>query len=318
MKAITERLMVRLQIWKKINPVRRYILWYHNRVLRNIIVPYIRQEVASYGKTQDERSAKSLVHLAVKAYMKEDPEAAIIGRLNPAFVDMVVAQVKMFVFAGHENNAIVACYIYYLLSQHPSALARVRTELDSVLGEDVKHAAAVISDNPALLNQLQFTNAVIKETLRLFPPAVFIGEGQKGAFLAQPKTGKTYPTEHSVLFGCSYAMMRNSAFFPEPDRFIPERFLVHDQNDPMYVGKNFWRPFEIGPRNCIGQELAVLQMRLMLALTIREFDVMPILPTLKNPRTVEGDVCYQVGNGKDVLAHPKNGLPVTVKKRLSF
>ena len=60
--------------------------------------------------------------------------------------------------------------------------------------------------------------------------------------------------------------------FPSPDEFIPERFLPAPNNF-QEIPKDAWRPFEKGPRACLGQELAMLEMKIVLALTLREFDV---------------------------------------------
>jgi len=65
----------------------------------------------------------------------------------------------------------------------------------------------------------------------------------------------------------THTIHRRADFFPNPDDFIPERFL--EQKIP----KDAWRPFEKGPRSCIGQELALLEMKIILALTIRDFEV---------------------------------------------
>jgi hypothetical protein len=70
---------------------------------------------------------------------------------------------------------------------------------------------------------------------------------------------------------------RNKRFFPEPTKFIPERFIQSQTPFPdaelfTDAGKDAFRPFEKGPRNCIGQELAMLEGRIILALTVREFD----------------------------------------------
>lgn len=86
--------------------------------------------------------------------------------------------------------------------------------------------------------------------------------------------GITYPTDKAMVWVASSTMHRRADLFPEPDSFIPERFLpVEDPARFQEVPKDAWRPFEKGPRNCIGQELAMLEIKVAVALTIREFDV---------------------------------------------
>lgn len=72
----------------------------------------------------------------------------------------------------------------------------------------------------------------------------------------------------------NHTIHRRADLFPEPDSFIPERFLPAESPDRYQeIPKDAWRPFEKGPRNCIGQELALLEIRIVVALTIREFDI---------------------------------------------
>lgn len=76
-----------------------------------------------------------------------------------------------------------------------------------------------------------------------------------------------------MVWVVSHAIHRRADLFPSPDEFIPERFLPAPDNW-QEIPKDAWRPFEKGPRACIGQELAMLEMRIILAMTAREFDVM--------------------------------------------
>jgi cytochrome P450 len=303
---------------KTLNPLRPYLLWKYNRTLKRILVPYIQNEfkrqVEQDGFRKIEADGpKTILGLAIAGYLKEAPDAAKTGTIDPSFIDDVVAQIKIFLFAGHDTSGATLCFIYYLLARNPSALAKVREELDSVLGPDVRTCAANISRNPNLLNQLPYTSAVIKETLRMYPPAATMREGQKDFFLTHPTTGQRFPTEGFAVLGAAYASMRNPRSWPRPNEFLPERFLARDETDPLYVKKNHWRPFEQGPRNCIGQEFAQIEMRMMIALTVREFDIVPAYPT--DTTKLLGEPCYQVKNLRDVTAHPRDRLPVVVTRR---
>jgi cytochrome P450 len=75
-----------------------------------------------------------------------------------------------------------------------------------------------------------------------------------------------------MVWVVSHAMHRDPNLFPSPDDFIPERFLPSPDNW-QELPKDAWRPFEKGPRNCIGQELAVLEMKIIMATTCRTYDV---------------------------------------------
>lgn len=87
--------------------------------------------------------------------------------------------------------------------------------------------------------------------------------------------GVSYPTVGKMVWINLHTIHRRADLFPEPDSFIPERFLTgNDMWAPQVdIKKDSWRPFEKGPRGCIGQELAMLEMKIILVMTSRDFDV---------------------------------------------
>ena len=70
-----------------------------------------------------------------------------------------------------------------------------------------------------------------------------------------------------------HAIHRRPDLWVDADKFRPERWLVHDEADPLMPKKGAWRPFEQGPRNCVGQELAVIEMKVAMALTLRTYEI---------------------------------------------
>lgn len=121
-------------------------------------------------------------------------------------------------------------------------------------------------------------------------------------------------------------MHRRPDLWVEGDKFMPERWLAKE-GDPLAPIKGAWRPFEFGPRNCIGQELAILEMKVVMALTIRSFDTQAVykerdiaegkreVGDITRPgsvNVVEGDRAYQVLLGS---AKPAGGMPVRVTQR---
>lgn len=103
--------------------------------------------------------------------------------------------------------------------------------------------------------------------------------------------------------------MRSEEVFPEPLAFKPERFLVPDGH-PLAVPKNAWRPFEKGPRFCVGEAMALIQTKVLLAMVLRKFD---ITAAYEHPGPeMEGERMYQTLH---VTAKPKDSMPARVSFR---
>jgi cytochrome P450 len=206
--------------------------------------------------------------------------------------------------------------IFYFLSDNPDVKAKACSELDHVffldrgdkiVGEEeegkgkLKLAADTIRKFPHLLNRMPYCSAIIKETLRLFPPANTV-RGGDGYIITDPATGSTYPTYDWIVWPDALVIGRNQKYYPKPDEFIPERFLPESPFPPIPAGA--WRPFERGPRNCIGSEFGTLELKVVMALTLRDFDFLPAYGP--GAPEVDGEVCYQMLFGS---AKPKSGVP---------
>jgi cytochrome P450 len=284
-------------------------MWNNNRIMRNYLRPYFNLKSSVQYQSG---GSKTITDLAIQAYKKEVKESSLEGEIDPHFVEMSIAQMKIFIFAGHETTANTLCFLYHLISKHPDTLSKLLAEHDAVLGSDPRKAAENIAESPQLLNKLQYTSAVIKETLRLFPPVGTIRKGNSDFFLTHPETGVRYPTDGFMLFGCSVAEQHDEAYWPRPDDFVPERWMS-PEGDPLHVRKNTWRPFELGPRNCIGQELAQIELRAILVLTLREFDVNSVYD--ENGPRILGDLAFQLMEPGKITGHPNGGMPVKVTMR---
>jgi cytochrome P450 len=144
---------------------------------------YISKVLDQRFATRHERKKEKLViDLALETYLKEQTNTNIehAETLDPTFKRIAVNQIKMFIFAGHDTTSATICYAYHLLSRNPETLAKIRAEHDSVFGKNAEETAEKICDDPLLLNQLPYTVAVIKETLRLYPPASTVRKGLPG------------------------------------------------------------------------------------------------------------------------------------------
>ncbi|KAL7764480.1 hypothetical protein ACKLNR_005625 [Fusarium oxysporum f. sp. zingiberi] len=319
------------------NPWRHFKLWQDYRTLVKSFTPALQERM---DKLQQDRTAKgkTLVDLIVQALDAERAEQKGAGQdskdqsnmeLDADFLEMAIGQINTFLFAGFDITAATIAWLFRLLSEHPEVLAKLREEHDAVLGSNAWGVADVIRENPQLLNQLPYTLAVLRESMRYHTNVGSMRRGEPGFFLVGPPgsdpgfEGKKLPTEDFIVWDGSYAIHRDPEIWHRAWEFLPERFLVTDPEDPLYPPPNGWRSFEAGPRVCIGQHLATVEIKLAMVLVARCFDVEcaweewdRINGTTNSEKarpTVWGDRCYQVGT--DSPPRVKNGMPVHVRTR---
>ncbi|WNM61106.1 cytochrome P450 [Candidatus Nitrospira neomarina] len=159
--------------------------------------------------------------------------------------------------AGYETVGEALTWTWYLLSQHPDVEARFHEELREVLGGSVPGA-----DD---LSKLRYTGMILAESMRLYPPTwIFIRMARQDAVLP---SGFTIPAG-SKLYLCQYVMHRNVRYWPNPERFDPERFTEHAiKARPKFT----YFPFGGGIRVCIGEAFAKMECMLALASIAQRF-----------------------------------------------
>lgn len=303
-----------------LNPMQNLRLAYNDRILRRKIGAELEKcflERKADMKTSSQR-VKSIIALAMDAYMTENKLQE--DSLDPVFKHQASTQLRLFMFAGHDTTSSTIIYIYHMLSQNPDCLGRVRAELDAVLGAEISSASARLSNEPVLINQLHYTTACIKETLRMWPPVGSVRVGNPDAILID-EDGTRYPANDMMMYVVHLAIHRNRHYFPDPNTFNPERWLV-SADHPLRPPKEAFRPFEHGARNCIGQTLAMLELKIVLALTVREMDVVPayeewekLHPSGGKIKTAFGDRAYGVSDTAGG-SHAAHKYPCRVKVRV--
>jgi cytochrome P450 len=161
-----------------------------------------------------------------------------------------------FITAGHETTALALTWTLYLLSLNPEIEERVRDEIAAVTGGGLVR--------PSHIEELTYTNQVIQESMRLYPPAALIArEARKDIVLddEQIRTGST-------VYVPVYAVHRHEKLWSEPDRFDPSRF---EPEAAKTIDRFCYLPFGAGPRTCIGQNFAQAEAIAVMASLLRSF-----------------------------------------------
>jgi cytochrome P450 len=176
--------------------------------------------------------------------------------------------VTIFV-AGHETTAVLLTWAFCLLSQHPDVEARLHAELAEVLDGRTPGVA----DAP----NLRFTRMVIDETLRLYPPAWITN---RQAVAEDEVCGYRIPA--GAVVGISpYVMHHLPAYWPDPERFDPQRFAPEAaQERPRFA----YMPFGGGPHQCIGNSFALLEATLILAAVAQRYRLRLLAGAVVTPK----------------------------------
>ncbi|MDX1315560.1 MAG: cytochrome P450, partial [Eudoraea sp.] len=223
---------------------------------------------------------------------KEQPDDLLDMLLNSRYEDgssmprrQLIDEVLILFTAGHETTANALSFALHLLANHP--------EIQDKLYEEVR---TVDWDGADLLNELpklQYTKQCIEEALRMFPPVYVIDRET----VSEDKAGKiTFPRDTLVLLSI-FELHRSRDHWEEPEKYKPERFAPERKKDFSRV----YYPFGGGPRMCVGNNFAMYEMMIALALIAKKYRLESPLSELEldplislKPKTVP------------VLFHPRN------------
>ncbi|KAL9480173.1 hypothetical protein ACSS6W_004959 [Trichoderma asperelloides] len=187
--------------------------------------------------------------------------------LGQDLMQLMLDNAKGLLLAGFGTTADTSTYILMLLSAFPEALQKLREEHDRVFDKDHDKTVQMLQEQPGLIRSLPYTTAVINETLRMFNAGLSIRVGPSTMPTMEYK-GRSYPLKDQVVAISQHAMHCDSKYFDEPKLFKPDRFMSEEPSFP----RNAYRPFEKGLRSCLGQPLAMDEMKIMLVMVARSFD----------------------------------------------
>ncbi|EFA04665.2 cytochrome P450 CYP4BN1 [Tribolium castaneum] len=235
---------------------------------------------------------------------KADNNDTLFGRNKKAFLDLLLQatvdgrpltqeeireEVDTFMFEGHDTTASAISFAIYCLANNADVQAKAYEEQIALFGGN-KSPAVTYSD----LQSMKYLELVIKETLRLYPSVPMFAR----------KTSE--PVQYENIFipeGVTvnifaYGIHRDPKYFKDPEKFDPSRFETVDGKLPYaYI------PFSAGPRNCIGQKFAMLEMKSTISKVLRNFELQPATPT------------HTVQLAAESVLKSANGVKIALKNR---
>ena len=196
-------------------------------------------------------------------------------------------ELMTFLIAGHETSASGLTWLFYLLSQDEMVRARLESEVAGLNGR-----FPTLTDLP----QLPYLTQVMQESLRHYPPSWLISRRA----LADDMLRDTAVPRRSYVIISPYTIHHHPDYWPDPDRFDPDRFAPGQaEQRPRFA----YIPFGGGPRRCIGDRLAQLEMQLITAMVTQRFRL----------RLVEGHSVAAVGR---VTIRPRHGMAMRIERRI--
>eukprot|EP01095_Lingulamoeba_sp_RSL-Kostka_P006925 TRINITY_DN2197_c0_g1_i7.p1 TRINITY_DN2197_c0_g1~~TRINITY_DN2197_c0_g1_i7.p1 ORF type:complete len:496 (-),score=152.85 TRINITY_DN2197_c0_g1_i7:198-1685(-) len=235
----------------------------------------------------NEETPKDILDVLLKA--KNENGEKIVPDNN------IIEEYLTFLVAGHETSANMVAFSLLLLLKNEDKLKKVREEISSILGDEPVEEIPFES-----LPKFKYTEMCLNETLRCY--SIAPGTARKtGDKYLQLKNYKVPPNQ--IIFISFYALHHQSDYFPEPEKFIPERF---DKSSEYYVEKPVYAyaPFSIGPRNCIGKNFAMIEGKIMLIQLLHNFDFI-----LRND--------IDLSLTQNLTLRPSKGLPAKVISRFN-
>ncbi|XP_055845467.1 probable cytochrome P450 4s3 [Episyrphus balteatus] len=194
--------------------------------------------------------------------------------------DEIREEVDTFMFEGHDTVSSALAFAIFLLSQNKEEQQKAYEEAVALEGKEKE--------------SMKYLEAVIKETLRLYPSVPLYGRMIHEDYYI----GDLLVPRGVTISHLAFVVHRSEKHFPEPERFNPERFLVDESNMHPYsfIG------FSAGPRNCIGQKFAMLELKVTLANVLRAYELLP----------AEG---FEPILLPEIVIKSKNGIQVRLRKR---
>nr|XP_019553075.2 cytochrome P450 4d8-like [Aedes albopictus]XP_029736368.1 cytochrome P450 4d8-like [Aedes albopictus] len=245
----------------------------------------------------------------INGHQEDEVESCTESKKKQTFLDLLLCmtidgqalsnedireEVDTFMFGGHDTTSSAISFTIMQLALHQDIQNKLHAEIVSILkGSNSKTTNLTYND----IQEFKYLDLIVKESLRLLPPISYVG---RKLTEDTELNGATIPAGQDIFIPV-YMVHRNPKVYPDPERFIPERFA--EDGDQNRRGPYDYIPFSIGPRNCIGQKYGMLQLKMTVVRLIANYRVLPSKAT--------GSVKLRT----DLVLRPECGIPIKIAAR---
>lgn len=208
----------------------------------NLIIKEIIEE-----RTTSKKEVNDLLNMLLETRYEDTGEGMSVQQL--------IDEIKILFIAGHETTANALTFTLYLLGKHP--------EVQEKIFQEIIEIESSTNDLVEQLQKMTYLNAVLNESMRLYPPA-WITDRQN---VEDDNMGQFYIKKGTLIGVSFYELHRNPKYWENPNEFIPERFLGEQRKQSM----QYFYPFGAGPRMCIGAGFAIYEMCLTLSHIVKKY-----------------------------------------------
>nr|AAT38512.1 pheromone-degrading enzyme [Phyllopertha diversa] len=212
---------------------------------------------------------------------------------DPSFTEQhIQEEVDTFMFEGHDTTATSITFALYALAMNPHIQEKAYAELKEIFSNNSKRHASYRD-----LQEMKYLEMVIKETLRIYTTVPFYSRALEEDV---NMNGQILP-KGTMLNVFAYGVHHNPKIYKDPETFDPERFSIENSKERSPFA---FIPFSAGPRNCIGQKFAMLEMKSSISDVLRNFKLLPSVPA------------HKVVLKSEAVLKSDNGVFVRLQKRM--
>ena len=219
-------------------------------------------ERRKHGIKAENRNYNDFLQLMLEAG-REEGDKESVGDKKSLTDEEIIANIVLILLAGYETTASLLTYSSYLLALHPEIQTKLRQEIETAK----KDNNGVLGYET--LTSLPYLDAVITETLRMYPPVTKVDRQCSEDYTLVHEGKRIFIPKGAAVMIPIYAVHHMEEYYPNPDRFNPNRFLP--ENKDRLTPYTFLS-FVAGPRNCIGMRFALLEAKLALSNLLMDFD----------------------------------------------